>query len=330
MFKKKIKFKLGSRKTLVKDLLIVDGVSRSGKFVLGNILTAFRGVEPIQYHGPLEFLPFLESFGFLDKRAAQELIRQEIDICVYDALIGRNLNHRRGDLSSIFNHPLYKKYLKRVDQPDGDSALKMFKKEKPYNLFITHELLSTIKIYFETFPGLKAVCLRRSPMSLVYEWMKRGYGNRYGTDPKFFSITLQSKNGLVPWFVADWMDEFGTLSETDRIIKAILTLHSAYDKSYRNLSPGYKKKMLIITFEDILFNTNFAVKEIGNFLKRSTVPGMKGVFKRLVLPRPAHAAYQRKTVEEIKCTASPKYFKLLLAAEKAYRSKFNSPIPYNL
>lgn len=322
---KKNKPKIGRRAPLVKNLLIVDGISRSGKFVLGNILTGFRGVEPIQYHGPLEFLPFLESFGFLDKRAAQELIRQEIDIHCYEMLIGRNLNYRRDDLSSIFNHPLSKKYLKRSSQPDGDLALKRFEKEEPYSLFMMHELASTIKIYFETFPHLKVICLRRSPMSLVYEWLKRGFGIRYGTDPKFFSITLQAKNGLVPWFVADWMDEFHVLSETDRIIKTILTLHNAYEKSHLNLNSDYRKKMLVLTFEDVLFNTDSAARKIGNFLKRDTLPGIKRIFNKLVLPRPQHPAYRKEAIEEIKSTASPKYFRLLLAAEESYRSKFNPP-----
>ena len=65
--KKKIKFKIGSRAPLVKNLLLVEGPSRGGKFVVANVLTGFRGVEPIQYYDLLEHLPFLAKIGFIEK-----------------------------------------------------------------------------------------------------------------------------------------------------------------------------------------------------------------------------------------------------------------------
>src|SRR3989344_3370113 len=138
MIKNSNKMKIGRRTPLVKNLLLVEGPGRSGKFVLANIITGFQGVEPIQYYDLLEHLPFLEKFGFIKKTAAQELIRATIDTHSFEMLLGRGFNYRRKDLSSIFNHPLYKKYLQRAKQSDWDMALKKFKKENPYSLYIAH------------------------------------------------------------------------------------------------------------------------------------------------------------------------------------------------
>lgn len=319
--KKKTKLKIGSRAPLVKNLLLVEGMSRAGKFVLANVITGFRGVEPIQYYDLLEHLPFLEKFGFIDKKAAQELIRGTIDTHCFEMLLGRNFNFRRSDLSSIFNHPLHKNYLKRVKETSWSAAWKKFKKEKPYSLFIAHELMPNIKIYFETFPNLKIISLQRSPVALVGAWLKDGVVGRFGKDPKILNILLDSKSGPTPWFANGWQDEYNSLSETDRAIKTILYFQNLCKKTYRGLNSGQKKKILLIRFENVLFDTTATVKKIGKFLKRDTLPGIKKIYKNLILPRPAHLASHEEVIKKIKETASSKYTKLLLAAERAYCSQ---------
>ncbi|MDP3731067.1 MAG: hypothetical protein Q8R34_01060, partial [bacterium] len=104
------KISMDSRPSLVKNLLFVEGFSRGGKLVLGNIINGFEGVEPIQYYGLLEHIPFLEKFGLIDKKTAEEIIKCEIDTHCYEMLIGRNFNHRLSDGTSVYKVPKYKEY----------------------------------------------------------------------------------------------------------------------------------------------------------------------------------------------------------------------------
>ena len=202
------KMTVGKRKVLVDNLLIIEGITRAGKFLLANLMPAFDGIEPIQYHGLLEEIPFLEKFGFIDRATAQEILRCEIDLHTYDMLIGRNLNHRKSDKSSIFNHPQSEAYLARTDEPDGDAAIRKFYKQNPYCLYIMHELMPNIGICFDTFPTMRVLSIRRSPLDLVYSWHCRGNGHRYGIDPKVFVITLDSPHGPIPWFAAEWKKNY--------------------------------------------------------------------------------------------------------------------------
>lgn len=310
--------KIGRRAPLVKNLLLIEGPGRSGKFILANIVTGFQGVEPIQYYDLLEHLPFLEKFGFIDKKAAQELIRGTIDTHSFEMLLGRGFNYRRNDLSSIFNHPLHKKYLQRAEQSDWDAAFKKFKKEKPYSLYIAHELLPNIEIYFEMFPSLKVISLQRSPVALVNSWLKKGIARRFGSDPRLMNILLDHKSGPTPWFINGWQEEYNRLSETDRTIKTILSIQKMYGKAYRRLRPEWKKKILMLRFEDMLLDAPGTVEKIGKFLKRKPLPEIKKIYKNLIISRPAYQASSDEMIEKIQKTASPKYMKLLLAAEKAY------------
>ena len=94
-----------------------------------------------------------------------------------------------------------------------------------------------------------------------------------------------------------------------------------YQKAYKKLRPAWKKKILVLRFEDVLFDTVKTVKKIGKFLKRDTLPGIKKIYKNLILPRPAHLAFREEMIKKIKKTASSKYINLLIAAETRYCSK---------
>jgi hypothetical protein len=258
--------KIGKRTPLVENLLLIEGITRAGKFLLANILHGFRGVEPAQLCGLLENIPFLERLGLMDKKVAQEILRCEIDTHCYEMLIGRNLNHRLSDKSSIYHVPGYEKYLRRCKEPDGDWAVQKFHKENLYSSFIIHELMPNISIYFDTFPKLKVISIQRSPVYLVYSWYKRGFGKRFDGDPKLFSLLLQEKGRNIPLYAAGWGKQYLKLSGMDRCIAMIEWIILASKKSYDRLDLLVRKKILLVSYEGILTRTDMVLGKINKFL----------------------------------------------------------------
>ena len=313
------KINIGKRKPLVKDILLIEGISRAGKFLLANLLHSFRGVEHVQYYGLLEHIPFLEKFGLIEKKTAREVLRCEIDSHCYEMLIGRNLNYRKTDKSSIFNDPAYEEYLNRCKEPDGDWAIEKYYKEELCSMFIVHELMPNIKIYFDTFPKLKVISIQRSPIYLVYSWYSRGLGKRFSDDSKLFSIPLQERGKNIPWFAADWGKEYLILSEMDRIIVSIEWITRASEKSYRRLSPKNKKKILYISYEDVLTSTSKVLKKIKIFLERQIKEeDMNTILKCEKLPNPHYSESKSDKLALIREKSSPYYFKRLLDLEAEY------------
>lgn len=313
---------LGERKPLVKDLLLIEGISRGGKFLLANILHGFKAVEHVQYYGLLEHIPFLEKFGMIETKTAQAILRCEIDTHCYEMLIGRNLNFRRMDKSSIFNNPDYNEFLGRCKEQDGDWALKKYSKENLCSMFILHELMPNIEIYFDTFQKLKVISIQRSPIYLVYSWYSRGLGKRYGSDPKLFSIPIQKNGKNIPWFAADWGDEYLSLPEIDRVIASIEWITHASQKSYNCLDREYKKRILFVTYEELLADTKRVIKRIEFFLKRPIVKSKMGViFDREKLPNLGYSELKDEKLMMIKSKASSDYFNRLLALEVEYMEK---------
>jgi hypothetical protein len=312
------KIKIGNKAPLVKNLLFVEGIGRAGKFLLANILNGFPGIEPVQQHSLLEQVPFWEKSGLIEPKTARELLRSEIDTYCYEMLIGRNFNYRIWDKSSIFNIPNYKKFLARSKEKDVPKIMKQFNKKKPTSFFILHELIPNVNIYFETFPELKVISIRRNPVDLVSSWYKRRLGKAYLTDPRIAKPMVQGKHGPVLWFLYKQKDVYHELSEMDRVILSIKVQFDMYETAIRNLSNNFKKRILFISYEDVLSNPKKVIKIISGFLGKKPLPEMKLVLKREKLPVVKKLESGDHKLEEIKKIASKKYFNVLLKLKKKY------------
>lgn len=312
------KIKIDNKIPLVKNLLFVEGVSRSGKFLLANILNGFEGIEPVQQHGLLDQVPFWVKSGLINRETTRELLRSEVDTYCYEMLIGRNFNRRKWDKSSIFNVAHYEKYLARSEEKNIGKIMKRFNNEKPISFFIMHELMPNIKIYFETFPQLKVISIMRNPIDLVFSWHKRGIGSGYLTDPRIAKAMVRGKYGPVLWFMNQWKDVYHQLSEIDRAILSIKTLADMYKVAYRSLLQKHQKRILFVSHEDVLNNPKKIIKTAGDFLNKKPLPEMKLILKREELPAAESSESGSQKLEMIKGIASKKYFDILLKLAKEY------------
>lgn len=104
---------LTNKPTLVKKLVLIDGLSRAGKFFFGKIVSGFKKMEYYQYVSLLEHIPYVERLGGITEDAAISLLRVHIDEHAYNMRIGRNINLCYDDASSLYNSYEPNEYLKR-------------------------------------------------------------------------------------------------------------------------------------------------------------------------------------------------------------------------
>ena len=137
---------------LVNNLIIVDGLTRSGKFFLGKIISGLNNIEFFQYSFILDYLHYMATLGAMTEDGAISLMRAIIDQSCYDRSIGRNLNLRFDDRSSIYNTPDFEKYILRSkSEYDREKILKYLSDKDQLFLFILHNNLPSANIMFKTF-----------------------------------------------------------------------------------------------------------------------------------------------------------------------------------
>lgn len=314
---------VGRRKYLVKNLLLIDGISRAGKFLLADLLNGLDGIEPIQYYRTLENIPFLERFGLINRRAAQELLHSEIDTHCYKMLIGRNFNIRSLDKTYIYDHPRAKKYLVRCSRKDEQITLNEFHKNNIYSSFIAHEAMPNIKLYLDTFPKIKIISVQRSPLDIVYSWHQKNLEIVQKENPISAIIFFKAGKKLIPWYVWPQKKEYISLKNSvDRTILIMESLFEMNQAAYSKLSLKDKQKIVFIRHEDILVDPKTVISKMSKFLKRKILPEMNKILKKEKLPNSDYAKGKDKKMEEIKKAAFKKYFeRLLVLEEKYYKSK---------
>jgi hypothetical protein len=110
-----------SRDSLLADAVVfVDGIARTGKSMLGPILASFDRVELERMEEIFEYVGTLHRLGKIDREAAVALLKLECDMHLYNSSIGRNVNFRFGDHSSVWRNPNRLRYFKRLFGKQGE------------------------------------------------------------------------------------------------------------------------------------------------------------------------------------------------------------------
>ena len=314
---------------LAENILFVEGISRSGKFLVSNLLAGISEVEPVQYLWLLEQIPVLNSRGLIEDETAKEIARCELDLHCYELLIGRNLNHRKSDKSSIFNYPDVDLYLERCNHIDGDAPIQKFWKEQRFAQFILHESMNHIEFYLSAFHKAKIISIVRSPADLAYSWYKRGLGCRWGKDPKLFQITFSYKTVPVPWFIYPLAEDYLSLSEVDRAIFSIIRLHRLAVEKYRSLSLSLQRRILITSFEHLMRNPLPEITRIGEFLQKEISVTIHQILSHEQLPNLSHLEEKERRLRELKAVANPKLYQELLQLDHLYFQGKLYPLNFN-
>lgn len=293
-------------------VVLIDGLARSGKSMLSPILSSFENVEIERIEPIFERIPVLVSFGKISKDAAIQMLQMEVDMKLYESMIGRNTNFRFKDHSSVFNNPFKLEYVRRIFGKDGNVIVEKILKIKPVFQIVVHDTIRNIDIYFETFKSnMYVIEMVRDPIDIIYSWYMRGWGGRFTTDPRVGCFTYKSKSGIAPWYNLNIDGEYNELSPMDRIIHLIEgNIICSYEK-YQSMNGSRKKQILWMVHEEFVTNTEQNVAALEKFLQVNRTNKTSKQLKIERCPRIIKEKDRQKKYKIIEKEASIESFKKL-------------------
>jgi hypothetical protein len=288
------------RARLFEDFIVIEGITRAGKFLVAVVVSAFEGVEPVQYSPNLETLLVLHRLGKVDLPTAKLLLEMEFDIRAFDMAMGRYLNTRPDDMSSVFRSPDHPAVIARSKELDRDALLARFHAEKRLPLHLYHEGLPQARALFGVFPKARVISSLRDPAALMNSWYNRGWG-KLGTaeSPTVMWPFFQTPKGLRTWWSMDWEDDWRSVNDMDR---CALSIASLYELGRRELEAGgaaMRERIHFLRFEDLVRDPLPQVARLGKFLGRSPLPGMAGALKQERLPREVPADLRARDMSRV-------------------------------
>ena len=101
---------------LPKKLLFIDGITRSGKSLVGPIMSSFKKSYPFQHQALLDNLMPLIKKKSINLLAAKSLLINYYNQNIYCLNISRQMNFRPDDNSSLTKNKDYKFYKKNLNK----------------------------------------------------------------------------------------------------------------------------------------------------------------------------------------------------------------------
>ena len=106
-----LKFKYARKNPVCPRAVFVDGLARTGKFLACRIISHLEKGEHAQYQATMEHMCYMFYVGSVPRETAASFIQFITEEQTYNRMVGRFLNTRKGDASSIFLSPHHEEYI---------------------------------------------------------------------------------------------------------------------------------------------------------------------------------------------------------------------------
>lgn len=302
------------------EILGISGFTRSGKAMLMKLISTFKNVEKSHTDILLEQIYILHRIKKINFESASYLLRKNIVIFQFYNSIGRNVNYKKNDFSSVYNYHNPSLYLKRSETLN----IKLNFIPKKYLVQIMlHSGLNSAELIMKSLETLKIIEIFKNPLELVFSWIKKDYGKKYiYKKPNVYKPTIKYKNEILPFYANGWESKFLKMSHFDRCANMIFYLIDERSKQISKLSPKQKKNILLISFDKLVKNPKKELIKISKFIKKKPSKITFQQFKKEKIPRKLFDKDYDNKVSFLKKNLSKKYFTKLLKYESEYLKKF--------
>ena len=268
-------------------LILVDGISRAGKSLIGPLLSSFDAVEIERVEEILEYIGALHRLGKITHDAAVAVLRMETDMHLYNSLIGRNVNIRPTDHSGVWRSPTPWKYLARIWKKEGPPVVARARSERPLYQNMTHDQLANFPLHHDAFgERLRMVELVRHPVDLADSWRRRGLGTRYGEDPLIFTFCLRYAGQDLPYYAKGWEECYLASSPADRVIRMIAALWDENQRVTATLTDVQRRAVTFVPLEAFVQRPWPYVEALSEAIGRRPTAATRRMLRRQRCPKP--------------------------------------------
>ena len=269
---------------LAEQIVIVDGQPGCGKTLFSPIVAALDRVELLTYAYEMEYICSLRYLDKIAPDAAMSMVRMLTDLQLYNTMMGREVNFRPTDLSSIFMDANPWRYLRRIFMKGDETIPKRISKEKPVLHLTTHNLLAIGEPVFQALGNrLVFIEIVRHPLYMIKQQdlnMQKLIGN-----PRDFIIYFRHGQQDVPFWVKGEEDRFIQSNTMEKAIHMIQCFSEISDRVRDEFKEKYHASMITIPFESFVLNPWPYMEQMTQALNSKMTPLTMKMLKKQNVPR---------------------------------------------
>lgn len=265
-------------------IVLLDGISGTGKTMISRILDTYTMNHVPKFSYAFEQICIAAYESKIEKDAAISLLRLQADQLKYDMHIGREVNFRPRDLSSVFKSSKKIAYLVRAISKDGPDVVENLFLKRMNVVIISHQLLKATEIldlaFNDSFINIHTV---RNPLYLFNHWAS--YVNVQCSSPRDFTVWKQEAGNTIPWFFTNKENysQYENLSTGDKTIVCLIELiNQALEHHFiwKN-----KSNYICLEFEKFVLNPKPVISNLDKILGDKSIKDVLRVQKEERIPR---------------------------------------------
>ncbi|EKD71448.1 MAG: hypothetical protein ACD_46C00181G0013 [uncultured bacterium] len=302
---------------LLNKLIIVDGIGKCGKSIMLDLISSFRSVEKKDFNPFLEYIGLAYKYNKISIDMATAILKTEMDSELYNNMIGRYINTRLSDDTSLYKYHSPAKYIERSLAQDGPVVSKKVLAENPIYLCWSHDLINKSDIIFHAFESrLEWIYLNRRPIDIIYEWNKKNYSQRMSKDPTEMQYSIKYQNTCVPEVALGWEQEFLDISPDERTVKMIHT-YFKWNREALFKKQDYSN-LHVINFEDLVTQPLREIEKLKQIIGNKPLPCIDKILLSANCPRIINEHEYEERETNIKKNISKKYADLISEIKLMY------------
>ena len=327
-------------------IVLLDGISGTGKTMISRILDTYTMNHVPKFGYAIEQICIASYRGKIQQDAAITLLKLQADQVKYDMHIGREVNFRPRDLSSVLKSSKKIPYLIKAISKDGPDVIENLISKRMNIVIISHQLLKATEIFDlafnDSFINIHTI---RNPLYLFNHWAS--YVNVQCSSPRDFTVWKQEAGITIPWFFTNQENysEYETLSTGDKTIVCLIELINQALEHHFNWKN--KPNYICLEFEKFVLNPKPVMLILDKILGDKSIKDTLRVQREEKLPRghisdskkmPIYNRYGDKgrinkmnhkddynnRMDEVKRLSSEKYFNKFKDLIARYESEFET------
>lgn len=274
-----------SRKAhLAEKIVFVDGLPGCGKTLFSTLIASMDRVELLSYTYEVEHICALYYLDKIPIDAAKAMVSIQTDLKIYNTMMGRDVNFRPTDLSSVFKNHNPSRYLQRLFGPGDEKVPEMIQQENPILNLAVHNLLSYSEPIWQ---ALRDRCvfieIVRHPLYMVRQ-QALNMSHLLG-DVRNFEVNYAHKGFDLPYYIHGWEKDYLNSNSMERTIFFIDKLTHRTNIARKKLKEKYQAKIITIPFELFVLNPEPWMQKIADVLGTNILDSTRKVMSEQNVPR---------------------------------------------
>jgi hypothetical protein len=269
---------------LAEKIIMHGGLDGCGKTLFSPIISSLDRVELPTYSYEIEHYCALNYLEKLSLKSTSTLIRMQTDLKLYHTMMGREVNFRPTDLSSVqmFHSPT--QYFERLFMPGDEVIPDVINEKNPILNLIIHNILFISDPIWKAL-GSRCVYIEvvRHPLYMVRQQILNM--QKLIDDVRDFIIYYERDQKTYPYWTKGWEDIFDQSSDIERSVHYIDQMTQRVEKAKKSLKEKYKANILTIPFEQFVLDPDPWVEKIAKAVGSKITENTRNVMFQQKVPR---------------------------------------------